>query len=183
MTSKDLEVKETPLARTREQSAIKGGSLTSWIDRRANVLYPLPSGIVLFMLFVLPIAYTVYLSFNAWGISATTPPRRIGLDNYTDLFANDRFQGAVIHTFYYSFLAVTIEVVLGIGIAMVFAREFIGRGVARTLFLFPMMATPIAAMIGWKLLLDPNTGFFNLLSTIGLPRFAPLADRTWVIPT
>lgn len=183
MTSKNLDLDKARPITAADKPVPVSQSISNWIDAHARVIYPLPSGLVLLLLFVLPIAYTVYLSFHTWGLSATTPPRFIALDNYIDLFENDRFRGAVIHTFYYSILAVTIEVVLGVGIALIFAREFIGRGVARTLFLFPMMATPIAAMIGWKLLLDPNTGLFNLLSTIGLPKYAPLAERGWVIPT
>lgn len=174
---------EIHLPQVHAQRGSGSRSISDWIDRRAHIVYPLPSGLVLIFLFILPIAYTVYLSFHAWGLSASTAPRPVGWDNYADLFANERFRGAVTHTFYYAFLAVVIEVTLGIGIALVFAREFLGRGLARTLFLFPMMATPLAAMIGWKLILDPNTGVINLLASWGMPKFAPLAERALVIPT
>lgn len=155
----------------------------SWIDKRAHVIYPTPASFVLLILFILPILYTVYLSFHTWNISATTPPKPVGWENYADLVTNDRFRGALVHTFYYSLLAVLVETALGTAIALVFAREFAGRGLARTLFLFPMMATPIAVMIGWKIILDPSTGVLNLFRQFGMPPVALLADKNLVIPT
>src|SRR5581483_3614653 len=90
--------------------------LKDWVDKRAHLVYPAPSTLVLVLLFILPIAYTVYLSFHNWNISATQPPRPVGWDNYVELVKNERFRGALVHTFYYSLLAVVLETVLGTGI-------------------------------------------------------------------
>jgi multiple sugar transport system permease protein len=47
-----------------------------------------------------------------------------------------------------------------------------------------MMATPVAAMMGWRMLISPDVGIFGLLTaTFGVPPFAPLASDTWIIPT
>jgi multiple sugar transport system permease protein len=46
-----------------------------------------------------------------------------------------------------------------------------------------MMATPVASMIGWRMMLAPDVGLFGLLTQVGLPPLAPIASETWIIPT
>lgn len=153
-----------------------------FIDRWIHFFFPAPTVLILAALFVVPIIYTVYLSFHRWGLSAIRPPQPVGLGNFIALLNAQRFSGAIVHSFYFSFLAVTIQTILGIGIALIFNRRFVGRGIARTLFLFPMMATPIASMIGWSLILDPNVGVLSLFYQLGLPPIELLSNERLVIP-
>lgn len=160
------------------------GALTSWIDRRVHIVYPAPALIILFLLFIIPIAYTVFLSFHRWNFSPTRPPVFNGIENYLELIQESRFHRAIFNTVYYTALALPIQLVVGLGLALVFNQTFRGRGILRTLFLFPMMATPVASMMGWRMLLAPDVGFFGLLTGIfHIPPFAPLASDTWIIPT
>ncbi len=161
--------------------------MASWadfVDRRVHILYPAPALLVLFVLFVIPIAYTLYLSFHAWIFSPTRPPVFIGLENYVELIGERRFHRAIVNTFYYTALALPLQLVVGIAMALLFSQVFRGRGFLRTLFLFPMMATPVASMLGWRMMLAPDVGLFGLLSSwLKVPPFAPLASDTWIIPT
>ncbi|HOG47206.1 MAG TPA: sugar ABC transporter permease [Anaerolineae bacterium] len=160
-----------------------GARLTSFVDHHANVLYPAPAIIALLALFVVPIAFTVYLSFQSWSLSATYLPKFVGLQNYVNLVTESRFHQALLNTFYYTILVLIIQLPLGIVMALIFNRPFWGRGVARTLFLFPMMATPVASLIGWRLILDPSTGVFRLLAPLGVPPITLLATDKLLIPT
>jgi multiple sugar transport system permease protein len=153
------------------------------LDRHMHLIFPLPAFIVLAALFALPIIFTVYLSFHKWSLSAIRPPQLIGFENYLTLCAEERFHRALLNTFYYTALALIIQLPLGIGMALIFNREFTGRGIARTLFLFPWMTTPVAAMIGWRLMLDPSIGIFRLLAPFGVPPIALLATDKLLIPT
>jgi multiple sugar transport system permease protein len=168
-----------------EQPTTRGGSsrLASFIDRRVAVLYPAPAFIVLVLLFALPIAYTAYLSLHTWGLSPTRPPVLIGVQNYIDLLTERRFHRAIQNTFYYAAVALPLQLVVGVAMALLFNQVFRARGVLRTLFLFPMMATPVAVMLGWRMMLAPDVGLFGLLTRIGVPPFAPIASETWIIPT
>ncbi len=160
------------------------GALTSWLDRRVPLLYPAPALVILVLLFIIPIAYTLFLSFHRWNFSPTRPPLPNGIENYIELIQESRFHRAVLNTFYYTALALPVQLVIGVGLALLFNQTFPGRGILRTLFLFPMMATPVASMLGWRMLLTPDVGLFGLLSSaFGLPPFAPLASDTWIIPT
>lgn len=154
-----------------------------FLDRHMRVLFPLPAFAVLAALFALPIVFTVYLSFHKWSLSATRPPQPLGFENYLTLFTEPRFHQAILNTFYYTALALAIQIPLGIGVALIFNREFAGRGLARTLFLFPWMCTPVAAMIGWRLMLEPSIGIFRLLAPLGVPPIALLGTDKLLIPT
>jgi multiple sugar transport system permease protein len=160
-----------------------GKRLSAFVDRRVRVLYPAPAFGVLALLFALPIAYTAYLSLHTWGLSPTRPPLFIGLENYVDIFTEKRFLRAVQNTAYYGAVALPIQLAVGVAMALLFNQIFRGRGVLRTLFLFPMMATPVASMIGWRMMLAPDVGLFGLLTQVGLPPLAPIASETWIIPT
>ena len=154
------------------------------IDHRARTFYNLPSVAILALLYVAPILVNVYLSLHRWQFSRTRPPVWAGLHNFVKLFQSERFRGAVVNTFEFTVLVVSIELVLGMVMALILNQEFKGRGVVRTIFLFPMMATPIAVMLAWRLMLDPFTGVFSIIKTLGGPRILPpLASEAWVIPT
>lgn len=143
-------------------------SRSSANDRRAGWLFIAPAAIVLLLMLAFPFAYTAYLSFHEW-FAAGPPPRFNGVQNYVALLADARFLSALARTLVFTALAVTVEVGLGIALALMFARPFIGRGAARTIFLLPMVATPVAISLVWLLMFDPATGVLNyLLKLLGL---------------
>ena len=154
-------------------------------DRRAHIFYPLPSVVALSLLYIVPVLANVYLSFHNWMLSPNRSPVWVGLSNFAELLLrSERFRGAILHTFEYTAVVVSAELVLGMITALMLNRQFTGRSLVRTIFLFPMMATPIAAMMAWRLVLDPYTGIFSVIKALGGPRvFPPLASPTWVIPT
>lgn len=145
--------------------------LGAWSDRNASWLFPLPGLAAVLALMGYPIGYTVYLSFQKWFVSAIQPPTWVGLQNYTLLFRDERFLAAVWHTAVFTLVALVVQTVLGVGMALIFNEEFKGRGMVRTLFLLPMAATPVAIALVWMMLLDPGIGLINwLLKTVHLPQ-------------
>ncbi len=153
-----------------------------WVERHLGILLLLPATTVLSLMLLFPLAYTVYFSFHTWFASSVTPPHFVGLKNYADMFHDPRFLNAVVRTFQYSGLAVGAEVVLGVAIALLLNRTFVGRGLARILFLLPMVATPVAIALVWVLMYDPLAGVLNyLLSSLHLPTSLWAYDRRTVI--
>ena len=102
-----------------------------------------------------------------------TPPRFIGLENYGKiLFGDPRFREAVVRTLYFTILAVAAETVLGVAMALLFNREFWGRGLLRTLAILPMVATPTAIALVFVMMYNPTLGVANyLLSVVGIAPF------------
>ena len=158
---------------------------SNWVDRRAAVVFPAPALLVVFAIIIFPILYTLWMALQDWGLAYPTPPRFVGLDNYIKLLTDDeRFRDAVVRTFYFTGLAVAVQTVLGVGMALIFHRQFLGRGVIRTLCVLPMMATPVAIALVFNMMYHPKLGVMNyFLSLLGLPPALWTFDSKSVIPS
>jgi len=152
--------------------------LSRWFDKRIRYLFVMPALIFVVVMMAFPILYTFRLSFTKWSMSATRPPVWIALGNYVSLLFNDpRFWGAVGRTFAFTLVAVAVETVLGVIIALVLNRETRGQNFIKTLFLLPMIATPVAVGMVWLLMFEPSIGVINyLLGALGLPQGLWLAS-------
>ena len=147
-------------------------------ERNARYLMPAPAVLAIAAMMVFPVLYTFWLSFHEWFASSPKGPAFVGLENYAKLILTDpRFQGAFLRTFVFTLLAVGLQTMLGIAMALVFNEEFRGRGLFRTLFLLPMMATPVAVSLVWLMMYDPTSGLLNyLLSLLGIGPSLWVAD-------
>jgi multiple sugar transport system permease protein len=137
------------------------------------------------LLMVFPLGYTAYLSLHQWYASSVLGPELVWFKNYADLLARDeRFWPAFRVTCYFTTGAVVLTVSLGLGIAHLLIRNFPGRGLARTLMLLPMIATPVAMALVWMTMMSPTIGVLNyLLRSIGLPGSAWVSSQQSVIPS
>jgi multiple sugar transport system permease protein len=80
--------------------------------------------------------------------------------------------------------AVSVEFVLGLGLAVVMTRLRFGQGVLRTLLLVPLMVSGIIVSVIWKVMLDPTVGILGYgLQLIGLPRLGFLGDPAMAMGT
>jgi multiple sugar transport system permease protein len=121
---------------------------------------------------IFPIIYTVYLSFHNSRGSVVEKNVFVGLDNYIKLFTSPdkRFLNACGRTAIFSVIALAIEVPLGIGIALLLNRKFFGKSIVKTIMLLPMVATPVAIGMVFKLIYEPTIGVLNyILKHVGLP--------------
>src|SRR5271157_518783 len=104
-----------------------------------------PAVLVLLVMMAFPVAYTLYLSFTDWTPTLVGSAKFVGLQNYVKLIAHDeRFLNALWRTIWFTVAGVSIQCILGVGLALIFNREFVARGPFRTVFLMSMVATPVA---------------------------------------
>lgn len=152
-------------------------------QRLAAILFPAPAVIVLLLMMAFPIGYTLFLSLTNWTPTAGGVPHLTGFQNYVKLFVEDeRFHNAFGRTLVFTICGVGVQTVLGVGLALIFNREFKGRGFFRTIFLMSMVATPVAIALVWMMILDLNTGILNyLVELIGGARIPFLSDRRVVL--
>lgn len=152
--------------------------LSTWLDKRVKYVFLLPALVFVVIMMVFPIVYTVRLSFTEWSMASFTPPRWVGLSNYISLlFQDTRFWSAVGRTFAFTVVAVAGETILGVAIALVLNKEIPGKNFIKTLFLLPMVATPVAVGMVWLLMYEPTIGVVNqLLKMLGLPQGLWLAS-------
>lgn len=142
----------------------------SFLNRNARFVMTIPTIAFILICVVYPLFYTFRLSFFDWRMSANVAQEFVGLGNYVELFTDSRFLNAFWRTIWFTFVAVTIETVLGVAFALLLNKIKRGSNVIRTVFLMPMVATPVAVGILWKLIYDPTIGLANtILSTLHLP--------------
>jgi len=152
-----------------------GRSTSAWLERNAYLIMPLPAVMAVLGMLAFPLIYTLYMSFQDWTISSASPPVFAGIDNYVRLFTADpRFLNSIWVTFYYTVFGVTVQTFLGVSMALLFNRQFWGRGILRALAILPMVATPVAISLIFVMMYHPQLGILNyILKQIGL------APWTW----
>ncbi len=173
-----------PAPPPRPVSGRGGWSPLALIERRPDWIFPAPAILVLVLIMAFTVAYTLYMSLQKWEFSAISPPDFIGVKNYVTMFtADSRFWPAVWRTFYFTIVAVGVETVLGVAIALIFNREFVGKGLIRTVFLFPMVATPVAIALVWATMFNPSLGVLDyFLHVLGLPTALWTSSPETVVP-
>lgn len=148
-----------------------------WLDRKLNYVFTIPTILFVLGMVLFPIIYTFVLSFHSWRMSANIPWKFVGLDNYVELFSDSRFPNAVLRTFIFALIALAFEIVLGMVIAIYLDKVFFGKNFVKTAFLLPMVATPVAIGMVWKLIYEPNIGILNtIIRNMNGPKIDWLGD-------
>jgi multiple sugar transport system permease protein len=164
-----------------------GRPASAWslfVEHHPVLVFTLPAVVVIFVLMVFPVFYTVYMSLHSWFASSLTVPEFIGLQNFKRAFTQDeRFRNAIWLTIYFTILATALQLVLGIALALLLNRPFRGKGFFRSIFLMPMVATPVAIALVWMMMYNPTLGVMNyLVGLVGLGPYKWVSDVRFVIP-
>lgn len=142
--------------------------INSWIEKNIWKIFMTPTVVFIVLMVLFPLGYIVYLSLTEWSMGVTLPDF-IGLENYWNLLQDERFTNAAGRTLYLAFFSVLIELILGTALALFLNRSFQGKNLVKTLFLLPMVATPIAIGMVWILIYEPTLGVANyFLEAIGV---------------
>ena len=131
---------------------------------------------------VFPWAFTLFMSVHEWKIGSAR--EFIGLANYVKLATDPRFLESIVHTLYFTVLAVALPITFGTAAALIFNERFPLRGFFRAVFILPMMATPVAVALVWTMMFHPQLGVLNyLLVSVGLPPSQWVYATSTVIPS
>jgi len=150
------------------------------VDRGSRFL--VPALLILGVTSVYPTLYSIYMSVFDWNWGQRF--NFVGLANYLDVLTGDRFRTALWNTIVFTVSAVSVEFVLGLGLALVLGRLGFGRGVLRTLLLIPLMVSGIIVSMIWKVMLDPTVGIVSYgLQLMGLPRMGFFGDPGMAMAT
>lgn len=159
--------------------------MSHWADRNIRWVFIVPATIFVALMIVLPLGYTVVLSFTDASRSVTAPFDFVWFENYAAILTDtERFWPAAGRTALFTLATVSIEMVLGLGLAFLLRRPFRGQGWVRVAVLMPLVATPIAVATMWLLIFEPTIGFANqLLGWLGLPAQGWISDPAQAMPT
>jgi sorbitol/mannitol transport system permease protein len=126
----------------------------------------LPALIFTIIVTQIPFILTLYYSLQSWNLVRPGSQEFVWFSNYGDVFADSQFRTVALNTVIMTLGSVLIAVVLGLLLAVLLNRQFVGRGVVRTLLITPFLITPVAAALLWKtVLLDPTLGLINFVLT------------------
>ena len=140
--------------------------------------------IVGFCVFTLgAMVYSLVISFSDYRL-ATDTATPVGFDNYAELFRDPRVFGSLGNTLFYAVLAVPLEIVVAMALALLLSRSGRAGGVFRTIFYLPKMTPAVATAAVFLLLLNGNTGAVNEgLAVFGIDGPQWLIDPAWVKPS
>ena len=147
----------------------------------------LPAVIFLFTLTIYPFVYSVISSFLNFSLTNPRPPTFAGLGNYLSLFADNLFSVALLNTGLITVASVVIEFLIGFCMAHLFIAiaDLKGSQLLRTIYILPMMVTPVVVGLLWSYILDPLFGVMNyLLSIVGVapqPWFSDANTALWSV--
>lgn len=158
-----------------------------WINapKRRGPLLVVPAVLTLLLVNILPLLWSFGLSFFNYRANRQTAPRFDGLDNYIDLLGDDRVWERFVTTGLIVVGSVGLQLLVGFGLAMLFAKKFPLRRILLMLVLTPMMLSFVSVGIFFKLFYDPTLGilswFVSLFSGEPFAILATPAGAIWGI--
>ncbi len=145
-----------------------------------KVILILPSIAYLLLLLLFPGVFNLYAGFHRWTLG--TAPKFVGLENFVRaLFYDERFHHAFLFTTLYAVVCVTIELCLGLALALMLYSVLYTRKVtsyvARVVLTIPFMVAPIAAGYMWRMMFHGAYGVYTfVMEKLGLGRIDIYAD-------
>lgn len=167
------------------QSGLTAKAINS---RRSNTiwnawqLYLFPALVVIVAIAILPTIQLLINSLYRWSLLSGMK-KFDGLGEYAAVLTDTLFTGSLLRTLVYTLVVVALELTLGMLIALLFAREFSGVRVIRTLFLTPILMVPIMVGLLWSLMYQPSIGIVNyVLGLFGVEPLNWLASSSLALP-
>lgn len=133
-------------------------------EKRWYILFLLPALTFITVITLYPLLYSLYLSFRIYNpLRPWRPSRFVGLDNYLDLFTDPVWLNSMVVTLIFTSVAVSIEFVFGLGIALLFSYQLKGINLFRGLIIVPMVLAPVVVGLMWKYQLSEGFGVIRYL--------------------
>jgi sorbitol/mannitol transport system permease protein len=147
-----------------------------------------PSVILLLIWMAVPLAMTLWFSFQRYNLLYPDRSGFIGFDNYANFVASSAFWGAIVNTLILVLGVLAITVIGGLLVAMLIDQPIWGQGIVRILVISPFFIMPPVAALIWKnMFMNPTNGLFaEAFKFVGLPPFdflgqAPLASIILIV--
>ncbi len=132
-------------------------------DKAIRNYFIWPTLVLLLIVNVFPLFYSLYLSFTNYSAIANKAPVWVALENFSRVLNDPRMWGYFSTTGTYVLISVTLQLILGFGLALLVREKFFGSGIITTLILVPMMLSPVVVGLFWKLMYNPTFGYVNFL--------------------
>lgn len=166
-------------------SAVPGQPLRqNWIP--FNVALVIPAQLIVLSVVLVPTLIILWLAITDWQPTQAIAWWRaepIWFWNFYDLWYDERFVNAVVRTFFVVVVCISAELLIALGLALLFLDEWQWRKVAISLVILPMMIIPVDAANAFFMLFNDRGPINHLISILmGRPfEFSWLSDPTWAM--
>jgi multiple sugar transport system permease protein len=158
---------QTPAAPAVIRPALRGTRSVGARRPLTGMLFVAPTALIVLVLFLVPLAILIYMSFTDYPLLGSPTPN--GIANYTAIPKDDLFIGAIKFTLVYT--AVTTVVIFAVSFVLVAISNSARRGarVYRTAYFLPYVVGTAAATLMWYINYDTVVGIYNdVLIRIGI---------------
>lgn len=140
-----------------------------WIEKNLGYILLLPALLVMGFIAFFPILQTFWISLHHLNIKFANNKAFIGLENYTKLIQDERFLNSLSNTFVITGISVFLELLIGLGFALIMHRTFRGRGIVRAAILVPWAIPTVVSALMWRFMYNDQLGVVNdILYRLGL---------------
>lgn len=155
------------------------------LNRATPYLFLAPAGIILIFALLYPIGYLTFASFFDWRMGTPFADSTFsGFGNYLWILKDPNFWESFMVTMTFAFTVVVLEMVIGLGLALMLERPIRGMSVFRTIFILPMMIAPIVVGLVWRYMYNPQFGIINkTLKSWGFDGIPWLSSPSWALPS
>lgn len=159
-------------------NATKGATATTGTRDGARHLFLFPAIVWILIFTLFPLLYALYTSFFSFRFGRMN--QFVGLENFRRLFIDENLHNALMVTLRFVTITVSIEMLLGFGLALLLNREMRGRGVLRAIMILPLFATPVAmGYLGITLFYEANGPINSLVRAVGGSDIPWLSNPFW----
>lgn len=138
-------------------------------QRRTAWIFLLPLLLTLMAVAIWPLARSIFFSFTDAYLDAPSDYGFVGIENFVEVAEDPVFWGAVRNTLVFTLVSVVLETLLGLAIALLLHRAFLGRGIVRAAILIPWAMPMVVSARIWEWMLNDQFGLINkLLVALGL---------------
>jgi multiple sugar transport system permease protein len=154
-----------------------GGAFERWREKHLPYLMLAPAVLILLGLTVFPSLYMFFAAVHRISPNPDIPWEFVGANNFLRMFGDGQFHAGLLNTAIFTVFAVSIEFLLGLGLALLLDKYIRRLTFLKTLLMLPMMLPPIAVAITWKIIYEPQFGVLNeFMFRLGLPLQAWAGD-------
>jgi multiple sugar transport system permease protein len=145
-------------------------------ERRFALALFLPAFIVLLLTTTFPLVYLIWTSFQKLELAMPWLAGLTGFDNYEQMAGDARFWSSLKLTVIYTGVSVTLQVLVGLGLALLVMQIPRGQGVLRVAAILPIVLAPVVVGLFWRtLVLAPDFGIVDFVT-----RALGLGSHNWL---
>ncbi|MCB1969199.1 MAG: sugar ABC transporter permease [Geminicoccaceae bacterium] len=165
------------------ENALNSAAKRPFIQVALPYILSLPALLVCIGILI-PFGTAVYYSLQRYNLAFPMTRGFIWFDNYYAFLSDPAFWNTIRISLLYTFVTVVIELLLGLGVALLLQRRSLLNNALSIMLMLPLMIAPAIAALMWKLMTNPNFGILSyLIGLVGLDDFKWASDPSTALFT